>query len=301
MRCLTPISIKNKKTGNMEHVPCNRCLHCLKRKVSQWSFRLVQEYNSSQAASFVTLTYNTESVPITEHCFMTLRKKDLQDYMKRLRYHQEQIDWYYKKILKESGMEDDGVRMPKIKYYAVGEYGSTYERPHYHIILFNADDDIVVSAWNNQGEVHIGEVNVKSIGYCLDYIVGIGDIPKHQRDDRINQFALMSKGLGKSYITKRMIKWHLAKTIKVITPDGELLTYRDRYYCVLPDGKKISMPRYYQEKMIPKIYRDIDKAKMIEKMDQESFKDKRTEHDKQAVVYNNALKYSKLKKKKNRF
>ena len=113
---------------------------------------MVKQGDISYTAYFVTLTYNTEKVPITRNGFMSLHKKDLQDYFKRLR--------------KISSL--------KLKYYAVGEYGSKKMRPHYHLILFNAMPENIISAWRLNGleigTVHIGTVNEASIGYTLKYM-----------------------------------------------------------------------------------------------------------------------------------
>ena len=58
----------------------------------------------------------------------------------------------------------------KIRYYAVGEYGSRTQRPHYHIILFNVlDADLVYVAW---GQGHTMSVPLKNGGtnYVLKYL-----------------------------------------------------------------------------------------------------------------------------------
>jgi len=196
-------------------VPCGKCPKCKKRRVSSWSFRLLMESKFSESAHFITLTYDTDHAPLTRNGYMGLCKRDLQLFFKRLR------------------KADNSGR--QIKYFAVGEYGGKTYRPHYHIILFNADIKLIQPAWQN-GEVHYGKVEGASVGYCLKYISKEGKIPMHRNDDRIPQFSLMSKGLGLQYITEEMKEWHLAD-----------LT--GRMYCNLEDGKKISMPRYYKDKI----------------------------------------------------
>lgn len=54
----------------------------------------------------------------------------------------------------------------------------------------------------------------------------------------------MSKGLGKNYLTEQMVTWHLAKPV-------------ERQYCNLQDGKKISMPRYYKDKIFTEEQRKL--------------------------------------------
>jgi hypothetical protein len=190
----------------------------MRRRVSGWSFRLVKHGERSNSALFVTLTYDDEKIPISKNGLQTLDKTDLQKFFKRLR-----------KLTHE-----------KISYYAVGEYGDKTQRPHYHIILFNANTRIVESAWSIDsipiGHVHFGDVSDASIGYTLKYISKEKRIPMFNQDDRNKEFSLMSKGLGINYLNEKTIKWHKAKL-------------EERMYLPLKDGKKAAMPRYYKDKL----------------------------------------------------
>lgn len=194
----------------------------MRRRVSGWAFRLQKHSEQSNSAHFVTLTYNDENIKKTKNGFETLVKKDLQDFFKRLR-----------KLTKQ-----------KISYYAVGEYGDTGERPHYHIILFNANPKIVENAWSlnniNLGNIHFGDVGDASIGYTLKYINKHKKIPQFNGDDRQKEFSLMSKGLGAAYITEAMKNWHTKGNIE------------NKVYLPLKDGKKAAMPRYYKDKLYDK-------------------------------------------------
>lgn len=124
-QCLTPITMRTKEANNT--FPCGKCATCSARRASAWSFRLMQEAKNASSALFVTLTYNTEHVPISKNRFMTLNKRDLQ--------------LFFKKLRKRSGSKN-------IKYYAVGEYGGNTKRPHYHVILFNAKYEDIEYAWS---------------------------------------------------------------------------------------------------------------------------------------------------------
>lgn len=181
-------------------------------------FRLMKEAEESSSAFFLTITYADHNIKHSFNGYPTLDKTDFQKFMKRLR-----------KLHKE-----------KLKYYAAGEYGDKTERPHYHVILFNAKQELIDKAWslNNEplGHVHYGQLSEASATYSLKYINKIGKIPAHELDDREPEFQLMSKGLGKNYLTKQMAKWHKAD----IT---------NRMYLTLKGGTKVSMPRYYKEKL----------------------------------------------------
>ena len=225
-RCQTPFHkkmeiVKGVETGYMPF-PCGKCPACVRRRVSGWAFRLNKQSEQSNSAHFVTLTYNDEHIKKTKNGFETLVKKDVQDFFKRLR-----------KLTKQ-----------KISYYAVGEYGDTGERPHYHIILFNANPKIVENAWKlndiTLGNVHFGDVGDASVGYTLKYISKDKKIPQFNGDDRQKEFALMSKGLGAGYLTQNMVKWHTKGNIE------------NKVYLPLKDGKKAAMPRYYKDKLYDK-------------------------------------------------
>jgi hypothetical protein len=225
-RCQTPFHkkmeiVKGVETGYMPF-PCGKCPACVRRRVSGWAFRLNKQSEQSNSAHFVTLTYNDEHIKKTKNGFETLVKKDVQDFFKRLR-----------KLTKQ-----------KISYYAVGEYGDTGERPHYHIILFNANPKIVENAWKlndiTLGNVHFGDVGDASVGYTLKYISKDKKIPQFNGDDRQKEFALMSKGLGAGYLTDNMVKWHTKGNIE------------NKVYLPLKDGKKAAMPRYYKDKLYDK-------------------------------------------------
>lgn len=216
--CKTPYQVRTKMNPNETiPVPCGKCPVCLARRVSGWSFRLMQQDKVSITSHFITLTYDTDYVPITSKGFMCLCKRDVQLFLKRLRKMCNANDY------------------TKISYYAVGEYGSKSMRPHYHLLMFDANIELIQPAWQ-RGQVHYGTVTGASIGYCLKYMCKPKRIPLHQNDDRIREFALMSKGLGKSYLTPAVIRWHHANKF-------------ERMYIPIDSGKKIAMPRYYKQKI----------------------------------------------------
>lgn len=220
MACDTPFHVNNPRypiysNDRQVPVPCGKCPACLSRRTSVWTFRLKQHAKNANTSYFVTLTYDTRFVPITKRGYLTLEKRDVQLYFKRLRKaHPENHE--------------------PIKYYLAGEYGSKTFRPHYHIILFNADIELIHKAWE-KGEVHIGELTEASAAYTAKYINKGKIIPMHKNDDRIPEFSLMSKKLGLNYLSEKIINYHRADI--------------ERNYLTLEDGKKISLPRYFREKI----------------------------------------------------
>lgn len=212
MICDTPFFVLPKAGTEKVPVPCGRCPNCKLRRVNGWVFRLLQEERISSSAHFVTFTYDTRTVPISQNGFMTLKKEDFQLYMKRLR-----------KLTSQP-----------LKYYAVGEYGTNNKRPHYHAIIFNVPDPEMFSTAWQLGSVHVGKVTGDSIAYTMKYI----DKPratKHARDDRDLEFPLMSKGLGKNYLSDAIINYHQADL--------------SRLYVTKEGGHRIALPRYYRNKI----------------------------------------------------
>lgn len=200
----------------------------------------MQEEKNSLSAQFITLTYATEHVPCIwndEYVLLNLYPNDLTLFFKRLRK-----------------AHPKGSR--SIKYYAVGEYGGTTSRPHYHILLFNAQRELIQDAWN-MGQVYYGTVEGASIGYCLKYMSKNKKKQKQWLAHRTAEFSRMSKGLGISYLEDAiMCNWHIADMV-------------NRMYCVTEQNVKIAMPRYYKELLYLENERSaIRDAMMIKKHDE---------------------------------
>lgn len=125
-------------------IPCGKCDECRLQKSKEWANRLMMEMKYSRAAYFLTLTYNDVHVPKSFSCdpetgeafpVQTLQKKQVQDWLKRLR----------KAFAKEYGSPapfdpenpDTWYDERRVRYYLCGEYGGQTYRPHYHVILFS--------------------------------------------------------------------------------------------------------------------------------------------------------------------
>lgn len=209
MECLTPRYLSKQDMV----VPCGNCAFCGATKRSDWALRLHYEGRRHLVKKFVTLTYADAHLH-WKNGVSQLYKRDVQLWLKRVR---------------RTGA--------KVRYFAVGEYGSKTYRPHYHVLLFgDVSDDIICDAWP-LGHVHIGNVTEASVMYCLGYIVnGKG---WQMRTKRERPFAIMSRrpGLGSSYLTPAMIAWHRS----------------DRRNYAMLDGAKRHLPRYYKCKIFSKI------------------------------------------------
>lgn len=174
---------------------------------------------ASNVSFFVTLTYADENlVWQVDDCYVDnpcLYKRHLQLYFKKVR-----------KCLE-----------PKtLKYYAVGEYGvkSNPGRPHYHVLVFYSGKfdkfkfmNILKDCWP-YGISQVLPVNGAQ-GYVTKYILKFD-----KRDHPVKPFSLVSQGLGLDYLTSAMVLYHRKNLIS---------------FAMKPGGYKVSLPRYYKDKI----------------------------------------------------
>lgn len=252
-------------------IPCGRCIGCRLNYSRQWAVRCILESEYHDQNWFLTLTYDDDHVPYSEYVdldgviqtSMTLVKKDVQDFVKRVR-----SDLNYRGL--------DGFR-----YYCAGEYGDHTARPHYHMIAFglHLDDlklyketpignyytsDFLSSKWRN-GYVIIGNVEYDSCAYVARYIL------KKQKGDSsaiydfynvCPEFSLSSRrpAIGSQYFYDHYIS---------IFPRDSI---------VLPSGRCVRPPRLfddYMSKMDEELMADIklkraDMAKELQALKSDS-------------------------------
>lgn len=226
-----------------------KCPACKERTLREWIFRLCKEDERSTAAHFVTLTYNNHHLPRSPNGFKTLVRRDFTLFMKRLR-RQTGI----KPIYQGKG-KDKRLIQPGIKYFATGEYGSKFKRPHYHAIIFNqplkkaygrawAFYDKTIKAQNPIGETFIGSVTDSSIAYVCKYLDKPNTVGKFKNDDRVKEFRVMSQHLGDNFLTERMKQFYRKNL--------------DKLY-IVKDGYKYPMPKYYRDQ----IFTDLEKDQQL--------------------------------------
>lgn len=167
-------------------LPCGKCVGCRLDYSKEWAIRCtleMQDHNKDECY-FVTLTYDDEHVPYSvahtdviehKHSYgfpskspvwyeevdkpsnQTLRAKDLQLFLKSLRWNQK---YYYGK---------------QFKYFGCGEYGTKTMRPHYHLILFGVRlSPPTADVWqkNNRGNMIWEDLELKKIWKNGNVIVG---------------------------------------------------------------------------------------------------------------------------------
>lgn len=192
-------------------VPCGRCGFCAATRRSDWAIRLSFERRLHLGSRFITLTY--------ADCH-------LKWHLAQPQLHREHVQLFLKRVRKEGY---------QLRYYGVGEYGSRTFRPHYHILLFgDVPEEVIRRQWF-YGQVHIGTVTEQSVIYCLSYMINKNDW--RMSKGRVRTFNMMSKGIGKNYLSPAMIAWHKSGR---------------KNHCVV-DGRRRHLPRYFKEKIFSKI------------------------------------------------
>lgn len=213
-----------------QQVPCGRCIGCRLERARQWAIRCMHESELHEQNSFITLTYRPNELIYGGNLTGTLVPRHLTLFWKRLR--------------KEYG---DGIR-----YFACGEYGDQYNRPHYHAALFGLDfqdkrllkttangdnlytSDSLDSLWTH-GDTIIGALTFESASYVARYIMDkkLGNQKEYYEQQGIEpEFVRMSRrpGLGTGWYDKYRSDLY---------PHG---------YAVIRGGIKSSIPRFYNNK-----------------------------------------------------
>lgn len=98
-----------------------------------------------------------------------------------------------------------------MRYYACGEYGERYGRPHYHFIIFNLHPDCIAHLAPTWSKGFLKIEPVKSLSKVANYVSGyvIKAFTK-AHTLKLRPFSIMSKRpyIGHSYVS-RMKDYHL--------------------------------------------------------------------------------------------
>lgn len=205
-----------------KYVSCQQCIGCRLERSRQWAVRSVHEAQFHDENYFLTLTFSDEFLPKN----YSLETKTIQTFWRNFR---------------------KAHPLMRFKYYAAGEYGEKYSRPHYHASVFGLElPDLTPSfksetgfqmysssrldrAWKN-GAVYIAPLTFETAAYTARYICKkiLGrDAEKHYADlGLMPERAWISKGLGK--------EWYRTYSDE---------TYRDNY--IVARGVPSVPPRTY--------------------------------------------------------
>lgn len=223
-------------------LPCGQCIGCRLERSRQWAIRCMHEASLYDENCFVTLTFADDHLPDNRSLCVT----HLQKFMKRLR----------KRFAPKT-----------IRFYACGEYGEQFQRPHYHLCLFNHDftdkyrwaknrghqlyrSPTLEELWP-YGNATLGTVTFESAAYVARYVTkkvtGAQATQHYQMLDpstgeiyqRRPEFTVMSRrpGIGHNWLSRFQTDVYPSDTVLV---RGKLMkppVYYDRAYELIhPEG-----------------------------------------------------------------
>lgn len=223
-------------------IPCGQCLECRLNHSRMWADRMVLESMYHDESWFVTLTYDDDHLETVQRYYadpdtgeaqpvLSLNKRDLQLFLKRLR--------------KNTGQ--------KVRYYAAGEYGTKTHRPHYHLIIFGLHlppDDLTLLSSNKYGEyyrssiieqcwpngyVMASSVTWRTCAYVARYVtkkLNGGDRDFYTTFNLDPEFSLMSRrpGLGYQFFEEHMDEIYRHDEVIYATQDGSKTVAPPKYY-----------------------------------------------------------------------
>lgn len=232
------------------YVPCGKCEACQVKKRQQWFFRLKNEMEESLSSFFVTLTYSDDNIKYRfagqEDGSMLpvacVEKKDVQKWLKRLRYDLDKISKDYPADIRRD-------QFGQLRYFLVSEYGPTTKRPHYHAILFNFPNvlkdkigELLEATWG-LGFITCSDVTDARINYLCSYCLSGNPHPQGTTPN----FMLCSRkpGIGYNFLDKfervRYLFDHETDMFPVLVGDKVL---------------KLKLPRYYRDKLFDQPLKD---------------------------------------------
>lgn len=163
---------------------CRGCLPCSIALRRMWTNRIMLESKLHASSSFLTLTYDDENLPSD----YSVSPEEFSLFLKRFRKSLDQR---------------------KIRYFAVGEYGEQFARPHYHAALFGVGPEClpqVHATWRKCDPrfATLTPLILERAQYLAGYVTKkMTDRKDPRLQGRHPQFARMSRqngGIGVGYI-----------------------------------------------------------------------------------------------------
>jgi len=224
MACYHPWYLNTPEAARrpLQKLPCGQCVGCRKARAREWAMRCMHEASLHEDNCFLTLTYDDEHLPAGG----SLDRRAFPLFMKRLRKRLEP---------------------QKVRYFHVGEYGESSNRPHYHCLLFGFDPPdktllsvrqgfpVFTSDWMREawpyGLHELGSVTPQSAAYVARYVRKkiTGSWSKAKYGDKEPEYATMSRnpGIGRGWIEKYGAEVFPSDDVVF----GGRLCKPPRYYC----------------------------------------------------------------------
>jgi hypothetical protein len=217
-------------------LPCGQCTGCRLAKSAEWGLRGRHELALHDKACFLTLTYNQEHVPPGG----TVVPGHHELFMKRFR----------------RDIEPDRAR-----FLMCAEYGSRFDRPHYHYCIWGYDfsedrkfhkasgsgvpmytSDQLTRLWP-YGFSMISDLNEKAVAYCARYTM-----KKQYGAAAADHYTVLDPETGAVFQRE-------PEFARMSTSPGIGLGWLERYApdlshgYVVVEGSKRPIPRYYLRKL----------------------------------------------------
>lgn len=260
--CYNKIYLKEKDI----EVECGKCLNCLENKKKEKALRLVHEMNNYQYKTFITLTMDEIRATRCKTGETEVRKQELKNYIKRLKYYDDREIKYIR----------DPKKRIKMKYIACGEYGTQTQRAHYHIVLLH-NTYLHFEIKNQWKKGHVQMEMVKDVR-ALYYTAGYVDKKQEKyfqneyiakKEEKEPQFLIASRGNGLEWIKE-------AITTKKID--------KHNYFVRGVNGKN-KLPTYYKGKLKEMVMGVKPRYKKLTEPERELFR-KRYGFDRKTIMLN---------------
>lgn len=222
-------------------IPCGNCIGCKLDYSRRWADRCLAEakHYRPEQCWFITLTYDDENLPVKEYYneedgtvyfLSNLVKRDLQLFLKRLRFNSGQ----------------------KFRYFACGEYGGKTKRSHYHLCVFglNLDDliyykrsglgdiyynsPLIDKSWN-KGYAVVAPLTWETCAYTARYCTK--KLAKNAKEFFESaglqpEFCLMSRkpGIGREFAEENAYELMRYRVVNVGTENGNKQIRSNRYF-----------------------------------------------------------------------
>lgn len=244
-------------------IPCGKCESCRLTYSKEWMQRCMLEQRAWKYNEMLTLTYDEEHVPKTQGTDLTtgvvdevntLRKKDVQDFMKRLRKY-----W-------STHYNEDNIR-----FFMCGEYGEKYGRPHYHMLMFNFNvrdkkfykksqkgfdmfhSQIIEDIWG-KGHIELNAISPESCAYVARYVLkkqkGKNSKEYYEIQGKVPEYTNCSRmpGIGYYYYQDNKEKIYEYDKINLVNNKGLQTLKPAKYYDRLYDAENTLSMESIKEK-----------------------------------------------------
>ena len=237
MGCLNPIAVKQ-DDGTFKFFPCRHCLACLLKRMFNISQSSLYEMYSSASVAFVTLTYRNRDIPKAWfHLNSDTNKIDFCDsdgvilsserYTDKFYSHlykisrnyadrfpnyfrlgqvpylcRKHVTDYLKRLRITSTRQGFAPNVLPIRFLLCGEYGESFARPHFHLLLFFKSETQYLQLKKSIGQKwHYGHCVLRRFhgsgsSYLSSYLAGSSNQSYYYGKSFARQFVGHSNRLG---------------------------------------------------------------------------------------------------------